>query len=110
MVLGHGRSLALLPVEAQNLCQRGNSVISRLVETISPRRARRARFQSLVDSGRAQIGKYSYAVPNIRVYDHDTTSLSIGNFSSIGAGVTLILGGNHRLDRATTFPLRQKLD
>ncbi|WP_302660012.1 CatB-related O-acetyltransferase [Rhodococcus sp. SGAir0479] len=48
-------------------------------------------------------------MPKLVTFDYDDTSLSIGNFTSIGGNVTVILGGNHRLDRATTFPLRQKL-
>lgn len=84
-------------------------MISRVMEIISPRRARQEKFQRLVESGRARIGRHSYAIPRIQTYDYDDTGVSIGNFTSIGAGVTLILGGNHRLDRSTTFPLRQKL-
>ncbi|WP_100228335.1 MULTISPECIES: CatB-related O-acetyltransferase [Rhodococcus] len=80
------------------------------LDMISPRRARERKFAKLVASGRACIGRHSYAVPTVRTYTHDDTCLSVGSFTSIGADVTLILGGNHRLDRATTFPLRQKLD
>lgn len=84
-------------------------MFSRVVGAISPRRAREARFRGLVDAGRAHLGRHSYAVPNVVTFDFDDTRLSIGNFTSIGGSVTIILGGNHRLDRATTFPLRQKL-
>ncbi|QCQ92558.1 CatB-related O-acetyltransferase [Rhodococcus sp. SGAir0479] len=84
-------------------------MFSRVIGALSPRRAREAEFNRLVDSGRAHLGRHTYAVPKLVTFDYDDTSLSIGNFTSIGGNVTVILGGNHRLDRATTFPLRQKL-
>lgn len=49
------------------------------------------------------IGKHTYGKPDIRSYG-DNTRLSIGKFCSISSQVTIILGGNHRIDWATTYP------
>ncbi len=49
------------------------------------------------------IGEYTYGHPDIRSYG-DQTHLTIGKFCSISAKVTIILGGNHRIDWATTYP------
>ncbi len=48
------------------------------------------------------IGEYTYGRPDIRSYG-DQTHLTIGKFCSISAKVTIILGGNHRIDWATTY-------
>lgn len=55
------------------------------------------------------IGRYSYAPPRVIRYEWDTARLSIGSFCSIAWDATFMLGGNHHLDRVTTFPLRVKL-
>jgi len=76
---------------------------------LSPRRGRRRAFDELVRAGRASIGRHSYAIPNVRTFDFDDTALSIGSFTSIGPEVNILLGGNHPVDRMSTFPLRSKL-
>jgi acetyltransferase-like isoleucine patch superfamily enzyme len=50
------------------------------------------------------VGDYSFGAPIIRFWD-DESRLKIGKYCSIAAGATLILGGNHRTDTVTTFPL-----
>lgn len=67
---------------------------------------RRSDLGKLVRDGRATCGTGTYGNPRIVTFAHDTTRLSIGNFVSIAQDVTILLGGNHRLDRATTYPLR----
>lgn len=62
-----------------------------------------------MDEGRAVVGRHTYAIPDVETFRHDDTKLEIGNYTSIAAKVTFLLGGNHPLDRATTFPLREKL-
>ena len=55
------------------------------------------------------IGKYSYGTPSI----HFATSgakLKIGRFVSIADGVTIFLGGEHRHDWITTYPLMRLFD
>lgn len=49
------------------------------------------------------IGKYTYGSPDVYDFDDDTR-LVIGRYCSISDRVSIILGGNHRLDWATTFP------
>lgn len=49
------------------------------------------------------VGKYSYGPLNVFNWS-DTESLKIGNFVSIAAGVTFVLGGNHQMQTVTTFP------
>lgn len=60
----------------------------------------------LISAGKVSLGRYSYSRATIRVFDHDETRLTIGNFTSIAEGVVFVLGGNHLLDRVTTAPLR----
>lgn len=49
------------------------------------------------------IGEYTYGEPTVLQFDH-STRLTIGRFCSIADRVTIIMGGNHRSDWATTFP------
>ncbi len=49
------------------------------------------------------IGDHTYGEPTILQFDH-TTRLVIGRFCSLSDKVTIILGGNHRSDWATTYP------
>ena len=53
-----------------------------------------------------KIGRYTYGIPKIIAYNKysQTGSLTIGSFTSISTGVTILLGGNHRLDWVTTYP------
>lgn len=51
------------------------------------------------------IGKYTYGHQNIEIYYwSEGTWLDIGSFCSISGYVHVYLGGNHRLDWATTYP------
>jgi len=54
------------------------------------------------------VGKFSYGVNSPLVFSNATGdksgSLKIGKFCSIGSGVTILLGGEHRLDWVTTYP------
>lgn len=49
------------------------------------------------------FGKYTYGVPIIE-WNNKDAKLVIGNFCSIAGNVHIYLGGNHRLDRVTTYP------
>jgi acetyltransferase-like isoleucine patch superfamily enzyme len=52
-----------------------------------------------------KIGKYTYGDPNIHRYlSNNDADLTIGKFCSIGSNVKIYLGGNHRIDRVTTYP------
>jgi acetyltransferase-like isoleucine patch superfamily enzyme len=51
------------------------------------------------------VGKYTYGQHNIEIYYWgEGTWLDIGNFCSISGHITVYLGGNHRVDWATTYP------
>ena len=50
-----------------------------------------------------QIGEYTYGKPEVLAQSQGAT-LKIGKFCSIAGGVKIILGDNHRMDWATTFP------
>lgn len=50
-----------------------------------------------------EIGDWTYGNPRVMVYGEPTT-LKIGKFCSIAEGVTIMLGGNHRVDWVTTYP------
>lgn len=49
------------------------------------------------------IGKWTYGNPKIRRWGEGAV-LHIGAFCSIAEGVTIFLGGEHRIDWVTTFP------
>lgn len=51
-----------------------------------------------------KIGEFTYGNPTILRWD-DETQLTIGKYCSIAEGVTIVLGGGHRTDWVTTYPL-----
>lgn len=51
------------------------------------------------------VGNYSYGTLNIYSWGTENEHVTIGNFVSIADNVELILGGNHRIDTITTYPL-----
>ncbi len=50
-----------------------------------------------------EIGAYSYGRPKVR-FPETGRRLTIGRYCSIADHVEIMLGGNHRLDWATTYP------
>lgn len=49
----------------------------------------------------SSYGKYTYGI----ITPHtDGAECKVGKFCSIGGNVHVFLGGNHRMDRVTTFP------
>jgi acetyltransferase-like isoleucine patch superfamily enzyme len=49
------------------------------------------------------IGRFSYGEPSVLEWG-EGANLEIGSFCSIASDVTILLGGNHRLDWVTTYP------
>lgn len=49
------------------------------------------------------FGRGTYGSPTVRRYD-ESTGLTVGSYCSIAEGVTIYLGGNHRIDWITTYP------
>jgi len=55
------------------------------------------------------VGDFTYGSPDIRNCDGSTT-LTIGRYSSFAAKVTIVLGGEHRLDMVTTYSFPEIAD
>ncbi|WP_320109560.1 CatB-related O-acetyltransferase [Bosea sp. NBC_00550] len=53
--------------------------------------------------GQFVAGAYTYGRPKVR-FPESGARLAIGRYGSIADGVEILLGGNHRLDWATTYP------
>jgi acetyltransferase-like isoleucine patch superfamily enzyme len=68
----------------------------------NPHNLTRLHLAALVRKGRAHVGDYSYGAPKIRFADG--ARLEIGRFCSFADQIEIFLGGNHRLDFATTYP------
>jgi len=56
-----------------------------------------------------EVGDYTYGLPKPMEWGNDG-KLLIGKYCSIGGGVTILLGGNHRPDWVTTYPFSAILD
>ena len=54
-----------------------------------------------------RIGRWTYGHPNVLRYNDQAETLSIGNYCSIANGATILLGGEHRTDRVTTYPFAE---
>ena len=50
------------------------------------------------------IGEFSYGRPKVR-FPESGKKLTIGRYCSIADKVEILLGGNHRIDWGTTYPL-----
>jgi hypothetical protein len=68
-----------------------------------------AQQRRLLKAGRMTIGQHTYGIPVIKTYDHDTTRLLVGSYSALSEEAIVMLGGEHAIDRVTTFPLRMRL-
>lgn len=51
-----------------------------------------------------KVGKYTYGPIIVYRWGSKGEGLSIGNFCSIAKGVKFILGGNHDMDKISTYP------
>lgn len=63
-----------------------------------------ANLRRLQKSGRVTFGRHTYGIPKVMTYHHGVEKLHVGSYSSIGG--TYILGGQHGVDRLTTYPHR----
>lgn len=58
-----------------------------------------------VGKSTVRVGRFTYGEELLRIRQwNEGASLSIGSFCSIADGITIYLGGNHRVDWITTFP------
>lgn len=55
------------------------------------------------------IGNFTYGIPHIAVYDPNA-HLHIGKYCSIANGVTIMLGGQHHSEWASTYPFYKRTD
>lgn len=60
------------------------------------------------DLSKVSIGKGTYGKLNIKTFGSKKESLKIGNYVSIAANVTFILGGNHDYKTLSTYPFKKK--
>lgn len=56
------------------------------------------------DISKVNIGNGTYGALNIYTYSNKAERLDIGNYVSISADVKFILGGNHLIDRISSYP------
>ena len=60
---------------------------------------------SFVGNSPINVGRFTYGHGNVKILQWgEGAALTIGSFCSVASDVTVFLGGNHRLDWATTFP------
>lgn len=71
---------------------------------IDPVHQTRRALARYVDKKGFEIGDYTYGVPQIMPWVD--ARLVIGKYCSIAQGVRIFLGGNHRMDRVSTYPFR----
>lgn len=60
--------------------------------------------------GTLVMGDHSYGNPIVVKYGVDPGKVTIGKYCAIASGVTILLGGNHRVDWVTGYPFRVKFD
>lgn len=54
-----------------------------------------------------EMGRWSYGQPRVHVYEGDTGRVAVGAFCSIAREVEFMVGGNHRSDWVTTWPMKE---
>lgn len=55
------------------------------------------------------VGKFSYGGLDIAYFGNKDEKLEIGSFVSIAPGVKFILGGNHEINKISTYPFKVKI-
>lgn len=55
------------------------------------------------------FGVGTYGIPEVVEFDNDSV-LKVGSYTSIAAGVKVLLGGEHRTDWLTTYPFPAMID
>jgi acetyltransferase-like isoleucine patch superfamily enzyme len=72
---------------------------------IEPPAFTRDRLARQIASSGYDIGEFTYGAPRIRDFGDGAGQLKIGRFCSIAEDVSIFIGGDHRMDWVTTFPL-----
>ena len=80
-------------------------VVKSLYRRFIPAKKMSLPFYTAEDPRYAQyhIGEGTYGTPRVLSWDK-STSLFIGKYCSFAEGVTILLGGEHRIDWVTTYP------
>ena len=73
------------------------------VEELRKLKTRLRERQKGLDPAVIEIGDYTYGIPKLLSYE-DGVKVRIGKFCSIADNVTVMLGGDHRIDWITTYP------
>lgn len=69
------------------------------------RKSNTSEVSGLIKNSQIRVGRFTYGHEKIAIRQWgEGAALTIGSFCSIASSVTIFLGGNHRLDWATTFP------
>lgn len=61
--------------------------------------------KNVFDIKKVTIGNFTYGELNVLMWSNPNQKLTIGSFCSIAKNVVFILGGNHRTDFVTSFPI-----
>lgn len=62
-------------------------------------------FSGNTDTCPYTVGRFTYGFQNVHIKGYGSgKSITIGSFCSLATGITMIMGGNHRTDWASTFP------
>ena len=65
------------------------------------------RLRELAEAGVVEWGEHSYGAPVVHAYPGDRGRLVVGRYCSFALEVEVFLGGEHRTDWVSTFPLRE---
>ncbi len=61
--------------------------------------------RSMVGASPVHTGRFTYGVNNVTLYEWgEAAALKVGAFCSFAKNITVLLGGNHRVDWITTYP------
>ena len=77
--------------------------MSDTLENLKRIRELSAMEQAMWTSELIEVGEFTYGRPTVHQWDKKTR-LKIGKFCSIGGGVNILLGGEHRTEWITTYP------
>ncbi len=68
-------------------------------------------LQEVVNDPRVEVGRYTYFGQRmILALWHPDERIQIGQFCAVATDVTIFAGGNHKLNRATTYPFAHLSD
>jgi acetyltransferase-like isoleucine patch superfamily enzyme len=82
-------------------------VLRRLAETIGGQN--KVIFERLQRQGIIIIGEGTYGYPMVRTFAREKVHLRIGSYCSLANDAMFLLGGEHPVDRVTTYPYRIRM-